>query len=153
MAITLAELAPHEVLDTQRKRKGYKTAADLARALEEAPYGIRVGRGYMAMVLSGERFSAEHQPSDELLSAILHLLDLELADLGIAPHERPVVHATVAWTRTHGWPAAPQTPQAPGVGEPKNDGQGQTKQVKRPSRREVRIPVCGPLGAVMNPAA
>ena len=104
MARVMREVPAHTALELAAQAAGYKTAAAVARALGKPPYNISVGRGYIAGIFNGDRFNDEHQPGDELFAALLHLVRLNLDDLGMDPGDRPAVYGAVAWAREHGWP-------------------------------------------------
>jgi hypothetical protein len=125
MAKVMREVPAHEALGIRARERGYKSAAAVKRALEQPPYNIDVGRGYLAGIFNGDR----PWPGDELFAALLHLLDLNLEDLGMDPSERPVVWLAVRQARTHGWPQP--GPPDDGVANHPADGQ-----VNEPIRRQ-----------------
>lgn len=111
MAKVMREVPAHEVLRLAAHERGYRTVASVHRALEAPPYNHRIGRAYLPGIFNGTR----PLPGDELLAALLHLLGLNLRDLGMEPSERPVVWMAVEYARRHGWPQ-PRPGREPGSG-------------------------------------
>jgi hypothetical protein len=150
MARVMREVPAHTALELAAQAAGYKTAAAVARALGKPPYNIRVGRGYIAGIFNGDRFNDEHQPGDELFAALLHLVHLNLDDLGMDPGDRPAVYAAVAWAREHGWP------QRRGGGGPPDDGTVtanlSNEQVNRPIRSKGSYAGQTPSREILVPA-
>jgi hypothetical protein len=104
MARVMREVRAEDVLWLAARERGLPKLTDIRAALERAPYSFaHVAPGYLSDIMNGKR----PLPKGDLGAALLHLLGLTLADVGITPtpgNGYLSVWATLKWTERNPWP-------------------------------------------------